>query len=121
MKSFEEYIAESADFRLGGKDNKGEAPKTFGELEEGDIVYMVETHKGNLAFRKKEKFYRINLDPADCYIVFKEGSRTSILLFDLDYINDAVCVINNVIYSTYEMSDTEAIELVKSERKRKKK
>jgi len=41
MKTFEEYIREAVDFRLGGKANKGEEwHKTFEELEKGDHVYF---------------------------------------------------------------------------------
>ena len=40
MRTFEEYIREGVDFRLGGSWNKGlNQAKTFDQLEEGDIIY----------------------------------------------------------------------------------
>lgn len=40
MRTFEQYIEESVDFRLGGSNSKGvAAPKTFEELEKGDYLY----------------------------------------------------------------------------------
>ncbi len=40
MKSFEEFVEESLNFRLGGSANKGAAvEKKFSELEVGDSVY----------------------------------------------------------------------------------
>jgi len=39
MKSFEQYINEELNFRLGGSSNKGDNLKTFSELEKGDEFY----------------------------------------------------------------------------------
>lgn len=40
MKSFEEFVEESLNFRLGGSTNKGAAvEKNFSELETGDKMY----------------------------------------------------------------------------------
>lgn len=40
MKSFEEFVEESLNFRLGGSANKGAtAEKNFSELEVGDKIY----------------------------------------------------------------------------------
>jgi len=40
MRTFEQYIREAVDFRLGGKDGKGEAAlKSFRDLERDDIIY----------------------------------------------------------------------------------
>ena len=39
MRTFKQYIEEAADFRLGGKANKGVVSKSFGELKEGDKFY----------------------------------------------------------------------------------
>ena len=40
MKSFEEFVEESLNFRLGGSSNKGAAvEKKFSELEVGDKMY----------------------------------------------------------------------------------
>jgi hypothetical protein len=40
MRTFEQYLKEAVDFRLGGKQQKGfDQKKTFADLEEGDAFY----------------------------------------------------------------------------------
>ena len=40
MRTFEQYIDEAYNFRLGGSQKKGfNQPKMFGDLEEGDVFY----------------------------------------------------------------------------------
>ena len=41
MRTFEQYIKEAIDFRLGGSSNKGDAAKkSFKDLENGDSIFI---------------------------------------------------------------------------------
>jgi hypothetical protein len=42
MRTFEQYIKEAVDFRLGGSANKGDVLNQFDDLEPGDKLYMYE-------------------------------------------------------------------------------
>jgi len=42
MRTFEQYIREGVDFRLGGSANKGDNLNVFSDLESGDKLYMYE-------------------------------------------------------------------------------
>jgi len=42
MRTFEQYIREGVDFRLGGSANKGDVLNQFDDLEPGDKLYMYE-------------------------------------------------------------------------------
>jgi len=50
MRTFEQYVREAVDFRLGGSKNKGNLVKTFRELEKGDEIY----------------FYNVDLNKSEC-------------------------------------------------------
>ena len=81
MKTFEQYIREAVDFRLGGKQQKGfnqnAEGKNISELKEGDEIYFVahyydaRAHKGYI--------YAVN-EGTDKYIGF-DVSR-----YDIDFI-----------------------------------
>jgi len=41
MRTFEQYLREAVDFRLGGSSNKGDAAKkSFKDLEKGDSIFI---------------------------------------------------------------------------------
>ncbi len=48
MRSFEQYINEELNFRLGGSSSKGESVKTFEELEKGDEIHFHAFEDGEL-------------------------------------------------------------------------
>lgn len=78
MKTFEQYIEEAVDFRLGGKDNKGETLfKTFTELSNGDIFYMYTINNETEEIAER-KYYFLSItangnDELDTLIEYKSS------------------------------------------------
>ena len=71
MRTFEQYIKESVDFRLGGKSSKGDSIKSFSELKNGDVFYYYRVRKdGNEFIIDHSK--RIFLD------AYETGKKTEI-------------------------------------------
>ena len=124
MKTFEEYIKEAVDFRLGGSANKGvELHKSFEELEKGDKVYFyggVEPSKKIIAFEdvfevskilsnKPLKFagkWSKNID-IDTFSL-KHNTDKSMNILDDTMTRGEVCR----VWTTFEMSKEELFDLV---------
>lgn len=133
MRTFEQYLKEAYNFRLGGKANKGNLVKTFKELEKGDEIY----------------FYNVDLNKSECkkfkYTFDHYGqhswqsmSNTSIYMFfsrtsgdtELDSIGmtkermSCSIEVSNVasnyykIFSTVDLTEEEVIEKVSNMVKR---
>ena len=80
MRTFEQYIDESYSFRLGGSQKKGyvkiEEPKTFAELEPGDVYYIY--FGESLHDQKTEKYKIYRIDDTKYYrgLVYSENGST---------------------------------------------
>jgi len=66
MRTFEQYIEESVDFRLGGSKNKGAVDKTFGELKDGDVFYRYSIDISSRRFTK---------NPCKCIFECIDGNK----------------------------------------------
>jgi len=84
MKTFEQYIEEAVDFRLGGKDNKGETIfKTFTELSKGDIFYMYTINNETEQIAER-KYYFLSIvangnDELDTLIKYKSSPSQALI------------------------------------------
>ena len=111
MKTFEEYIKEAVDFRLGGKANKGvAAPKTFEELERGNYLYYwnfadsgskltlrlgfecritsIDKNSFNITIKyAAEEGNEKYLDSDTLYVHNKKRNNSMVLLSDFDDVN----------------------------------
>ena len=135
MKSFEEYIREAVYFRLGGKGDKGEdLYKTFRELEEGDKIYLYKFHDFNIKSMSSYVFMFDSLSIKDAdYDLIRGRLKTSanaqissnaqninILKSNVDK-EYFVCFfeykirrwkhVSSYVYSTYEMTEEEVLEV----------
>ena len=113
MKSFNEYIEESYNFRLGGSQQKGfeqnKPLKTFAELEEGDKMYYA-------------RIFQNKLDGADAYNVIETKKETDVLKIiyasgwareiPIDKANDSVYVYDFVNNSSKYVVATNEVEFL---------
>ena len=125
MKTFEKYIREAVDFRLGGSANKGvELHKSFEELEKGDKVYFyggVEPSKKIISFEDvfevskilsedplkfAGKWSKRNIDIGTFSL--KHNTDKSINILDDTMTRGEVCR----VWTTFEMSKEELFDLV---------
>ena len=139
LKSFEQYIREAVDFRLGGKANKGDAaPKPFEDLEEGERVYRTQIYfdvqgeviqskiaQSTWELFKKQKdqgelnftFVFVTQESGKPNIFRKNNYTLSELqgwMYD-DYVvaRKMAKISKVIIYSTIEISEEEAIRIAK--------
>lgn len=124
MKTFEQFIKEAVDFRLGGKANKGEEwHKSFEDLEKGDKVYFyggVEPSKKIIAFEDVFEVSKIlSKDPLK--FIGKWSKNINIHTFSLKrntdkpmHVLDDTMVRGEVcrVWTTFEMSKEELFDLV---------
>jgi len=112
-------VDETVDFRLGGKDNKGELVKTFGELEKGDKIYSTRVfHEDGRIKRQTHTFSSFEKDKLGHNYIHYESFINNSFVFDSPQIFDssATCTLGdkyNWILSTYEMPDEDARRIVK--------
>ena len=124
MKSFEEYIEEAVDFRLGGKADKGiAAPKTFGELEKGDKIYLYRFENFNIksyrldVFEFREREANTSNHSHFMHGRWESGRQSVISIFDKNLEKDYLVAFirgNDVfsrVYSTFEMTAEEALRI----------
>ncbi len=120
MKTFDQYIRETVDFRLGGSANKGDNLNRFDDLEPGDKFYMYEfdnnLSKTNLvneytvtsSLEYVNGKFRIRMQNVD-----KKNCNAHI---DKDHINDSINVSKGIfcyyVYSTYN-NDEDVLERTK--------
>jgi len=124
MRTFEQYIKESVDFRLGGKSSKGDSIKSFSELKNGDVFYYYRVRKDGSEFTIDHYSKRIFLDAYETgkkteieyRIVFKDNSKLTSVCDAPNIYKDEDCYIFiNVnlgeavlsINSTRELSEDE--------------
>lgn len=139
MRTFEQYIRESVDFRLGGSSNKGAAAqKPFEDLEEGERVYRTQIYfdmpgeviqsditQSTWELFKKEKergelnFTFLFVNPeSDKLDIHRRNNYTLSELQDWAYDDYIVArkmarIKKVIIYSTIEISKEEAIQIAK--------
>ena len=93
MKTFEQYIREAVDFRLGGSENKGdEVEPVFKDLRNGDKLYFHEWKMSNQGDAKFDYTYEVVVDEVKRE---KDG---------MYHITGAGFVINNLSEEQIEMS-----------------
>jgi len=120
MKSFEEFVNESVDFRLGGSANKGSTEITFGELERDDTFYVYDVLKRKMAIDEKEKrkVKRVSREQDNKLRLdyIRVGREDWYILVPKDYENCsryAQEIIPNHLYvfSTIEIADEEILDI----------
>jgi len=132
MKSFEQYIREAVDFRLGGSTNRGDVSKPFNELEKGDKIYFykfdgfdIESFCSDTFTFDKLPF--INSDYASLQYSTKSGDKFWFKVPMSDIEKD--CTVNfsefnkhmrSYVFSTYKMTTKEALEVAKEQKERLK-
>ena len=122
MKSFEQYIRESVDFRLGGKANKGSSQKTFNELEVGDTYYFWKfEHNFNLVDKDERNVTSVTGEEAANVIHFESmGEGKAMNRFEHKYADDDTMLIMSgtrfYLYATYDMTDEEVVKKIKEKR-----
>jgi len=124
MKTFKQYIEEAVDFRLGGKADKGvAAPKSFGELEKGDKIYLYKFENFNVksyrsdVFEYREKEAHTFNHSHFMHGRWESGGQPVISILDKDLEKDYFVEFirgGNVftrVYSTFEMTAEEALRI----------
>lgn len=132
MKSVEEYINEKHNFIFGGKSGLtgkeyGDGAKTFGELEKGDKIYLCTFNNFNIKsyrsdifeFREKE----VNAFDNGYFMNgrWESGGQPVIYVIDKNLEKDYFVAFIRAgevftrVYSTYEMTPEEALEIAEEE------
>ena len=104
-------------FRLGGSKDRGNVIKNFEELKPGDIFFFYETVLGGDTIERKDEF-EIDEVATDGLLKFN-GAWKSLsqkkITFRAELADGAKEIIHygKYIWSTYELSDEEAIRITK--------
>ena len=119
MKSFEEFVNESVNFRLGGSANKG-GGITFGELERDETfyVYIVPKRKMTIDEKEKRKVKRVSREQDGKLRLdyISVGREDWYILVPKDYENSSRYAQERIpnhlyVFSTVEIADEEILDI----------
>ena len=127
MKTFEQYIREAVDFRLGGSANKGKATKSFKDLEGGDYVYFYEidrrkrsaskTVEGRIKRVKFETIEKENIKILNIFYInnLEKGPESYTFISEENFEKDMYAFewqSMYAIWSTFDMTEEEALGII---------
>jgi len=123
-KSSRKILLEGVDFRLGGKDNKGvAAPKTFEDLEEGDLVYAYEVYNKLNTVKQIECEINNRSSSGTLYVEYKndenELRESTLFLTNLvdEYTNVSIYKGMSIVYSSRELTEEQVYDYINKAKK----
>jgi len=138
MRTFEQYIREAVDFRLGGSAKKGDDIKRFADLEEGDKFYRYSVNVEYYSYSKKRDVVKVegpeertvfDVEKRQGYntIKYEKDVTSFINISDKDLESNFSAQFGGTharwanFYATYEMPNEEVKEICENILREKKK